>query len=1115
MSTNGFRGRLAIRGRWIAISSLALSIAMVHAQAKAEVVGSPAGSGDPPVAEVAQTNFDIPAQPLDSAITELSRQGGVAVSADARLLAGVSASQLRGTLSPGAALQGLLAGTGLTFRESGQDSFVVEGSQTESSTEDQESVTLETVTVTGSRIRRPEAESNHSLSVIDKERIEAASTANVIDLLNEEPQMSLGLDSQTNIRSSSMGGDKNTGVAVANLRGLGSTRTLTLVNGRRHVAGTTASSAVDMNTISKTSLQRVEIVTGGSSAVYGADAIAGVINLTTLQEFEGLRGMAQMGTTEDGGGDTRSISVTIGKNFADYRGNVMLSVSHDREEPLYWIQRKHLLEPYGMRGSLSYVANPEYSGPDSNVPRFVPMAGVSGITYREYGHPVITTPIGSAGAYTYSFDDDGNLIPFDHGTRLINSQGQLLTSAVDCPDCYASYQLGTARNEVKRDGLELQASYWLLEDGTGPVRSAEVFFEGKHYDVDAMQLHGYSNFAGSGPSIGNRGGYAIREDNPFASPELVALMQANGLDHVDVTRINNDFGLNVDEMRAAYDAGRPLRDRGALLDMRGQYRTDRHVAGIRGTLANDWNYEVYANYGRTRARFTESDFMDTLFREQIDAVRDPDGGEIVCRSTLTDPGNGCVPINIMKVGSTSMADLAYSYRRPVLRDTITQKNAVASVDGTLFSWSSPGSGTELPVGFAAGVEYRRESSEALPDEDGLSGDLFYLGPRVATVGSYSSWEAFAEVNVPILRDVRFAESLEVGASYRYQNYTTTGNDGSYGFSLGWTPVSDIKLRGAFAHAVRAPNVNELYAGTEQGVANITDPCDIRYLDSGPAPANRRANCQQILGDFADDFLQTPHSKRVILQGNTGLDAETADTITAGVVFTPRWVPNLTLTADYFSIEIDGIITSLGATSIAQNCVDASTLDNQFCPNVSRDASGNIDVVVSQVFNLAHYNTRGWDFSASYRFELPADQGKIAVSAKATNLLELIYDPDPSNPSLRSRQDRVNYSPKWRGNLSTHYERGGFSVNWSALYIGNIIRSWNDRVGDFSMTEAHVRSGSFTQHNLRFGYDTGKYQMYVGVNNIFDRYAPMKPFTYLNPMYPRFGRNYYAGVKVSF
>ncbi|WP_407353754.1 TonB-dependent receptor domain-containing protein [Luteimonas sp. R10] len=990
----------------------------------------------------------------------------------------------------------------------------VEAQEEETASEASDAQTLETVTVTGSRIRRTGAESNHSLSVIGKEKIEAASTANVIDLLNEEPQMSLGTDSQVNIRSSGIGGDKNTGVATANLRALGSTRTLTLVNGRRHVAGTTASSAVDLNTISKTSLERVEIVTGGSSAVYGADAIAGVINLTTLQQFDGLRGTVQLGTTEDGGGDTRNFSITAGKNSADYRGNVMLSVSHDREEPLYWIDRRWGFESGGMRGSLSYVANPEYTGPDSSVPRFVPMAGVSGITYRQYGHPVITTPIGSSPAYSYSFDDAGNLIPFDHGTRLVNSQGQLLTSAVDCPDCYMSYQLGTARNELERTGIELQASYWLLEDGDGAIRSADVFFEGKRYEVEAMQLHGYSSFAGSGPSIGNRGGYAIRADNPFAPTELVDLMQSHGLTHVDVTRINNDFGQDVDEMRAALEAGRPLRNRGALLDMHGEYKTERYVAGVRGMLGNDWNYEIYGNYGKTRARFTQSDFMDTLFRQQIDAVRDPDTGQIVCRSTLTDPGNGCVPIDIMRVGSTSMEDLAYSYRRPVLSDTIVQKNVAASVDGTLFSWNSPGSGAELPVDFAAGVEYRREFSSAVPDADGLSGDLFYMGPRVATVGRYSSWEAFAELNLPLLKDVRFAESLEVGASYRYQNYTTTGSDGSYGFSGSWTPVSDIKFRSAFAHAVRAPNVHELYAGTEQGVANITDPCDIRYLDSGPAPANRAANCRQLLGDAAGDFLQTPHSKRIIQQGNTGLDAETADTITAGVVLAPRWVPNLTLTADYFSIEIEGIITSLGATQIAENCVDSPTLDNPFCGNVSRDASGNIDVVVSQVFNLAHYNTRGWDFGASYSLDLD-DRGRIVMSAKATNLLELIYDPDPTNPSLRSRQDRVNYSPKWRGNFTTGYRRNGFSVDWNARYLGSVIRSWNDRVGDFSMTDAHVKSGSFIQHDLRFGYDTGNYQLYVGVNNVFDRYAPMKPFTYLSPMYPRFGRNYYAGVKVDF
>lgn len=1072
MNEHVSRNGIAIRAKFIATMCLAFSVVLICASAGARNTGDFSESEDQQVVGVLQPDSSVPFAP------------------------------------PSAVDEGIAPG------HNGQGSDE-EKKQAQPEAENAEPATLDTIVVTGSRIRRPEVESNHSLSVVDKEQIDVDPTANVIDLLNEQPQLSLGLDSQTNIRDSSIGGDKNTGVAVANLRALGSTRTLVLVNGRRHVAGTTASSAVDMNTIPKTSLQRVEIVTGGSSAVYGADAIAGVINLITLQGYQGVRGMAQMGTTEDGGGDTRNIAVTLGKNFANTRGNVMLSLSYDRQKPLYWIQRKQLFEPYGKRGSLSYVANPEYSGPDSGVPRFVTMAGVSGITYREYGHPVITTQIGSAGAYTYSFDDDGNLIPYDHGTRITNSAGQLLTSAVDCPDCYVSTQLGTARSAIERGGLALQGSYFLLEDGSGPVRDVEAFFDGKHYQVDTSQLQGYSSFAGSGPSIGNRGGYAIHEDNPFAPPELVALMQANGLDHVDVTRINNDFGQNVDAMRAAYAAGRPISNIGALLDMRGKYRTDRYVFGLRGAFSNDWNYEVYANYGRTRSTFTENDFMDTLFREQLDAVRDPDSGEIVCRSTLTNPGNGCVPLNIMKVGSTSMKDLAYSFRQPELHDTITQTDAVASVDGTLFSWSSPWSGAELPVGFAAGVEYRREASKSVPDEYGLSGDLFYLGPRVVTAGSYSTREAFAEINVPLLRDVRFAKSLEVGASYRFQNYTTTGSDGSYGYSLGWAPTRDLKLRGAFAHAVRAPNVNELYAGTEQGVANIRDPCDFRYLASGPAPDNRRANCAQILGSRAGDFMQTPHSKRVILQGNRDLDAEKADTITAGIVLTPRWVPNLTLTADYFSIKINGIITNLSAVKIAENCVDSPTLNNKFCPSVSRDESGNIDVVVSQVFNLAHYNTRGWDFGASYRAYLPGDGGTIVLGAKATHLLALIYDPEPSNPSLRSRLDGVTYNPRWRGNFNLGYHRGGFSANWSTLYLGNVIRSWNDRVGDFSMNEAHVRSGSFIQHNVRFGYNVGKYELYGGITNVFDRYAPMKPFTYLSPMYPRYGRSFYAGVKWGF
>ena len=419
------------------------------------------------------------------------------------------------------------------------------------------------------------------------------------------------------------------------------------------------------------------------------------------------------------------------------------------------------------------------------------------------------------------------------------------------------------------------------------------------------------------------------------------------------------------------------------------------------------------------------------------------------------------------------------------------------------------------MGFAAGVEYRREASKAVPDAYGEGGDLYYLGKKVTTAGSYSSWEAFAEVNLPLLRDVPFAKSLEVAASYRFQDYTTTGADGSYGFSASWMPVSDIKLRSAYARAVRAPNVKELYSGVEQSVAVIADPCDVRYTATGPAPANRQSNCRTLLGPAADNFLQTPNSKWVIVQGNPDLDAEVADTVTAGVVLAPAWVPNLVLTADYFSTKIDGVITNISPTQIAENCVDSPSLDNQFCPNVTRDISGNISVVVSQVFNLARYKTNGWDFSASYLFDLPANRGRVTLNANATYLRELVYDPVPSNPNLRSRLDRVGANPTWRGNLNARYQRGAFNVDWNARYLGSVIRSWNDRVGDYSVDEAHPTSGSYVLNDLRFGMNLGTYQLSAGIDNIFNRYPPMKPFTYVYPMYSFIGRNYYAGIKVNF
>ncbi|MHC9085577.1 TonB-dependent receptor [Luteimonas sp. RIT-PG2_3] len=1093
------------------------ALALVAAVAVAAMPAMPASaqSQEQPQARA----FDIARQDLAAALEAFGRQSGKEILYDFATASMLISPDVRCECSPADALARLLHGSGLRFRQVGADVYVVERDAVQEGEDDRRSsvdemgvVTTERVSVTGSRIRRADVESNHPLAVIDKRQIDSLSTTHVVDVLNRQPQLSLGGDLQVSTVSA---GFKNSGVSTANLRGLGDNRTLVLINGRRQVAGTSGTSAVDLNTVSKTSLERVDIVTGGSSAVYGADAIAGVVNLITRQGFDGFLGEAQVGSTSHGGGATRSLAMTLGRSFADDRGNVMLSLSHDRERPVYWAQRKWGWEPGGKRGTLSYVANPLRTPGDTSEPRFVSMYGISGITYREYGHPVLTTPLAGMPAYSLSFDDAGQLIPYDVGTRLTDGSGRLQNVALDCPDCYLGNQLGTARNGLERTGAELQLTFSFLRDGQGVLRELEGFLEAKRYGIDSSSQFGFANYAGAGPSSVRAGGYALRIDNPFVSDALVALMQSNGIDHVDVTRINNDLAQDVDAMRAAYAAGQPFRSPGALLDLSSEFRMQRAVAGVRGVFVNDWNFEVYGNYGRTRSRFSNSDFMDSLFRQQVDAVRDPLSGGIVCRSTLVDPGNGCVPINILQVGTTSFEALAYSYRRPLQRDVITQANAVATVDGTLFSWDSPGSGAELPVAFAAGLEYRRESSQALPDADGMSGDLFHLGPKVATIGHYSSWEAFAELNLPLLRDVRFARSLEVTASYRFQDYTTTGTDGSYGLSASWMPVDDIKFRGAYARAVRAPNVSELFSGTNVSNQSIADPCDVSRVATGPAPGNRQANCGRLLGTAAADFVQTPSGKFVVLQGNPNLAAETADTVTAGIVLAPRWIPGLVLTGDYYANEIDGVITSLSAPQIAENCVDSPNLDNDFCRSITRDVSGNLDVVVAQVFNLARYRARGWDFGASYRFDLPANLGRLALQAHATHLRELVYDPVPLNPALRTRLDRIAPNPTWRSNVNARYERGNVNVDWNVRYLGGVIRNWNDVVGDYSMAEAHPDSGSFIQHDVRVGLRFDGYQVYAGVDNLFDAHAPMTPFTYTHPMYPRIGRNLYAGVRISF
>jgi len=427
------------------------------------------------------------------------------------------------------------------------------------------------------------------------------------------------------------------------------------------------------------------------------------------------------------------------------------------------------------------------------------------------------------------------------------------------------------------------------------------------------------------------------------------------------------------------------------------------VTGVDGAFSNGWRFEAYVNYGQTESEFTNFDRLQKEFYESIDAWRDPSTNQIVCRSADAR-ARGCQPLNLFGAYVGSQEAIDYSYIYTVRNDRIRQWNAVASVNGELFSYPSLFSGTSLPVAFAAGVEWRKEASRAVPDMRSQKA-LIFQNTQARTEGAYESKEIFGEVNLPLLADVPFIQYLDLTAAYRFQDYTTTGGDSSYGLGMEWTVDRNIRFRANYAKAVRAPNISELFDGGSEGFALFDDPCDATRLNLGNYPANRKANCAAL--GLAPDFTQSIATKPSVSKGNPDLNPEEGETLTLGVVLTPTFLPGLAVTIDHYDIKISDVIASFGARTIINNCVDSPTLTNPFCGNVMRGADGNISRVINQVMNVAEYTNSGWDVTASYRTDLEAlglpPYGSLSFNVAAGFLDELTYDPVPGDASVRESQ----------------------------------------------------------------------------------------------------------------
>jgi len=907
--------------------------------------------------------------------------------------------------------------------------------------------TIEEVVVTGSRIGRSTATTPIPVTTLDAEQIALDGDNRVADIVNQLPALR----------------------TTQTLRGLGIDRTLVLIDGRRQVGGRPGSAALDTNTIPTELVERIEVITGGASAVYGADAVSGVINFIMKDDFEGLQLDLQSGIADEGDGETYKASVTAGTNFDDDRGNVFVNFTFDDTKDIVGIDRDYANE------RIRFATNPASAGPNDGIADNILFEGTGFVSTPTSGR--VQFPDGMGGAVLgeelggpFTFDANGNLVPQDVGTLV---ESFLTIGGQD------------AGNLSRNDLLQVPVERTLVVGGvTYALHDKVDFFAKGKYAQSRAETAQQTSF-----SLPGLEPIFIQRENPFVPEELGTILDDQGLDGFFVSRTNRDHGKR-------------------------QSKSDRDTVqlqvGFEGFVNDNLDYTIHYQYGRTDIT---TEFINrqvpSRFQQALDVIEDPDTGEPVCR----DPSGGCVPMNVLGPNAATEAALDFALTDFLTSGELEQEVFNATVTGdTQGLFATPGG----PVGFAAGVEYREERTET---EEGFLrnvGDTFNSPPLDDTKGDFDVWEVFGEVNLPLLSDVRFAESLNVDAAVRYGDYSTVGGTTAWKVGADWAPTGDVRFRGTVSTAVRAPNIGELFAPS--GVDNlfIIDPCDAENLDAGSA--NRAANCAAfgLSPDFQSQSLNRTNT--VITGGNPDLEEEEADTITVGIVLTPRFLPDFTLAVDYWDIEIEDAINSFAAQAIVNNCFDADDIDNPFCDQVTRQANGQFDEIQSTLINIAAFEASGIDFDATYFLDLEGvSNGRIPGTANfnfvATWLDELTFFGEEGGTGDEEAGELGD--PEFAFNLRATYELGDFTFSLEERFQSSQefdlaepdeVRSPNDTDGEW-----------YTDIQLRWSFQD-RASVFLGVDNLFDNAPPrlaripeIRSFTGDSVSYDQVGRFIRAGA----
>ena len=959
------------------------------------------------------------------------------------------------------------------------------------------------VIVTGSRIARRDYQSSSPIVTVDQSALASAGQPTLDRAIGQLPQFSAaqGLSQVGDVQART---GFSGGQSYSDLRGLGSNRSLVLLEGRRLIASN-PNGSIDLNTIPTSMIGNVEVITGGASATYGSDAIAGVVNFKLRSKFTGVELAGRHGGTTQGDAATNQVTALIGADFADKRGNAMLAFEYADRAAVTGSERAFFR-------NIRLLARPPEgiieAGQFGSSPTFAAVNGVLG------GYPG-TTLLTGTGAYT--------------GAIGVNTDGTLFTTSAGT-NCVQNYR-GLGQNLL---GLGITANCRQVAIANGnyfsvqvPLKKYNALAKADFEIADDITIYGMFNFMhssgidSSSPGSSGPGKYfLVPLNSPFVTgnaglQQLLASRPVQSTAPLALTKLLTFAGARAQTF---------------------EYDVYQGVFGARGKIPGSaLNFDIYGSLGRTN--FTNVQFNDvsrSAFQSIVDGTANYTGPSGTCRGFAFNP---------FGVQTLSPACREYAVRNNNNFNTTSQKIVEATISGPLFA---------LPGGdlsFALGADYKNSSFNYRPDAALIRGDTPSFDNTSPTGGRQIVKEVFGELSIPVFRDWILGESLTVDLGYRYADYTGFGGVSAYKGDVSYKPFEALLIRGGYQRSIRAPSLGELFAPTLTGANAIGappgagDPCDSRSVfRTGPNAAQVQVLClaQGVPASIYPTFTYVNDTAFGSSGGNPNLTPERASSYTLGAVLTPRFASpvfrTFNLSVDYYRISIRDAIGTLTLPTLIPRCFNSDGISNPtfsptnvFCQQiVSRDRnSGAISFAREGSLNLATYKTDGIDAQLDWGFGLDAlgmspEAGSLRFNAVATYLLGFKVSSLPGSPVLDYAGSIGNSSvspqishPTWKANASIGYTSGPFSISGTWRYIDKMIHQ--DRVANPASTTPGVPSYSYFDANAALRV-TDRFEFSFGLNNIGDKAPPFvsgQPLTTDSATYDIIGRTFFVGAKARF